>query len=111
MSKTQRGSEVDARPSTTATTAATWRGNHNKGPRHAQEYLQSATTSLEAFSTSLNCDGEEILTVFDILAVVGRVLRRNSKSAPRQLSGTWVGNGWVGLQHHRANPTSASGES
>jgi hypothetical protein len=30
--------------------------------------LQSATTSLEPCSTSLNCDGDEILTVFDMLA-------------------------------------------
>src|SRR4051812_31667884 len=54
---------------TTATTT-TWRGNkvtgRGRGTR-SNANSQSATTSLEAFSTSLNCVGDEIFTVLDML--------------------------------------------
>lgn len=77
------------------TTTRAWRGKH-KGARHAQEHLQSATTSLEAFSTSLNCDGDEILTVFDMLAAVGGCFRKELGECPATASGTWAGSGRVG---------------
>jgi hypothetical protein len=50
--------------------ASSWRGKHSKD-QNASRYLQSATTTLEPCSTSLNCDGDEISTVFDMLVEAG----------------------------------------
>jgi hypothetical protein len=38
--------------------------------KDARHYLQFATTSLEDCSTSESCIGDDILTVFDMLAVL-----------------------------------------
>lgn len=55
-------------------------------------YSQFATTSLEPCRTSLNCDGEEMLTVFDMLGPsvwednTGLAQKKLSKLSPRESS-------------------------
>ncbi len=90
---------------TTATTT-TWRGNEGRGTSSVA-HLQSATTSLEAFSTSLNCVGDEIFTVLDMLG--GGASECCCSKGNRECPATAAA-GSDGAKHKsKAIPTSASG--